>query len=676
MGNCLGRRAGLSCAWCQRAVVPFCECETQSVAAAAPESTTAEAAVLHPGMVEVQHVQPIKSKRRKGLAGRTRSWIQKKWRCKKICPAANEAPLQDPKECTPEKVKEETSPDMENATGEYHHTPVDDPEECTLGSEEEEVASDTEKPAAWCHRRPVEVLQDLILEDIEDDELPRDVEKPAAWCHRRPVEVLQDLILEDIEDDELPRDVEKPAAWCHRRPVEVLQDLILEDIEDDELPRDVEKPAAQYHHRPVEVLQDLVLEDIEDDELPRDVEKPAAWCHRRPVEVLQDLILEDIEDDELLSDVVTVTALNDLSPPEDCRSITTEDDGESSSLAVYEWILENLNSEEDIFPDQQEYPAACPHMKPFQASLSVITEESSSSLSEWMREFVPAVILPGIDSSEEVIAIHKGYSTLLDDGPDLQQEDPSVDAAWVKEATGLQQADQQEYPAPCPHMEPSQGSLSVITEESSSSLSEWTREFVPAVILPGIDSSEEVIAIHKGYSTLLDDGPDLQQEDPSVDAAWVKEATGLQQADQQEYPAACPHMKPFQASLSVITEESSSSLSEWTREFVPAGILPGIESSEEIIAIHKGQSPLWDDELEDSIAGSHQQVKECSKPTEKATKKLKVKKERLFLNYGSMVMLYCSLEVSIRWSYCESRKGEASGPLTCMNSFLRHWKRL
>ncbi|XP_078211629.1 uncharacterized protein LOC103790783 isoform X10 [Callithrix jacchus] len=583
MGNCLGRRAGLSCAWCQRAVVPFCECETQSVAAAAPESTTAEAAVLHPGMVEVQHVQPIKSKRRKGLAGRTRSWIQKKWRCKKICPAANEAPLQDPKECTPEKVKEETSPDMENATGEYHHTPVDDPEECTLGSEEEEVASDTEKPAAWCHRRPVEVLQDLILEDIEDDELPRDVEKPAA----------------------------------------------------------------QYHHRPVEVLQDLVLEDIEDDELPRDVEKPAAWCHRRPVEVLQDLILEDIEDDELLSDVVTVTALNDLSPPEDCRSITTEDDGESSSLAVYEWILENLNSEEDIFPDQQEYPAACPHMKPFQASLSVITEESSSSLSEWMREFVPAVILPGIDSSEEVIAIHKGYSTLLDDGPDLQQEDPSVDAAWVKEATGLQQADQQEYPAPCPHMEPSQGSLSVITEESSSSLSEWTREFVPAVILPGIDSSEEVIAIHKGYSTLLDDGPDLQQEDPSVDAAWVKEATGLQQADQQEYPAACPHMKPFQASLSVITEESSSSLSEWTREFVPAGILPGIESSEEIIAIHKGQSPLWDDELEDSIAGSHQQVKECSKPTEKATKKLKVKKERLFLNYGSMVMLYCSLEVSI-----------------------------
>ncbi|KAK2082294.1 hypothetical protein P7K49_039519 [Saguinus oedipus] len=66
MGNCLGRGACLCCTSCQQAVAPSCECETQSVAAAAPASTTAEPAVLHPGVVEVQHVQPIKSKRHKG----------------------------------------------------------------------------------------------------------------------------------------------------------------------------------------------------------------------------------------------------------------------------------------------------------------------------------------------------------------------------------------------------------------------------------------------------------------------------------------------------------------------------------------------------------------------------------------------------------------------------------
>ncbi|XP_078189082.1 uncharacterized protein C22orf42-like isoform X1 [Callithrix jacchus] len=139
MGNCLGPRAGLSCAWCQEAVAPCCE--TQSVAAAAPASTTAEPAMLHPGVAEVQHVQPIKSKRHKGLADHARSWVQQKWRHKKICPNENEAPVQDPKECTTEKLQEEMSPDIENATSEYHHSPV-------------------------------EVLQDLILEDIEDDEMP------------------------------------------------------------------------------------------------------------------------------------------------------------------------------------------------------------------------------------------------------------------------------------------------------------------------------------------------------------------------------------------------------------------------------------------------------------------------------------------------------------------------
>ncbi|XP_078189088.1 uncharacterized protein LOC118155310 isoform X2 [Callithrix jacchus] len=77
----------------------------------------------------------------RGLADHARSWVQQKWRHKKICPNENEAPVQDPKECTTEKLQEEMSPDIENATSEYHHSPV-------------------------------EVLQDLILEDIEDDEMP------------------------------------------------------------------------------------------------------------------------------------------------------------------------------------------------------------------------------------------------------------------------------------------------------------------------------------------------------------------------------------------------------------------------------------------------------------------------------------------------------------------------
>ncbi|XP_078189070.1 protein FAM153A isoform X3 [Callithrix jacchus] len=54
--------------------------------------------------------------------------------------------------------------------------------------------------------------------------------------------------------------------------------------------------------------------------------------------------------------------------------------------------------------------------------------------------------------------------------------------------------------------------------------------------------------------------------------------------------------------------------------------------------ICSSRKPSWDkfnrtsyshlQELEDSIAGSHRQVEERSKPAEKATKKLKVKKER------------------------------------------------
>ncbi|XP_078209886.1 uncharacterized protein LOC128928122 [Callithrix jacchus] len=181
MGNYLGPRACLIYAWCWEAVA---SCRgTQSVAATPPESTTAEPDFVYAGVVEVQHVQP-KSKRRKGLAGRVRSWVQKRRR-KKNCPTANEAPLQDPKEFTSENLKE-TSPDIEKPAAQYRHCAVQVPE-------------------------------DLILQDMEDHELPRDVEKPAAWCHRRPVEVPQNLILEDIEDDELPRDVEKPATWCHRR---------------------------------------------------------------------------------------------------------------------------------------------------------------------------------------------------------------------------------------------------------------------------------------------------------------------------------------------------------------------------------------------------------------------------------------------------------------------------
>ncbi|KAK2121723.1 hypothetical protein P7K49_003109 [Saguinus oedipus] len=73
MGNCLCSCAGLSCACCEPC--------GHSVALAEP-------AVLHPGVAEVQHVQPLTSKRRK-------------------------APIQDPVECTTERLQEKMSPHME-----------------------------------------------------------------------------------------------------------------------------------------------------------------------------------------------------------------------------------------------------------------------------------------------------------------------------------------------------------------------------------------------------------------------------------------------------------------------------------------------------------------------------------------------------------------------------------
>nr|XP_054097091.1 myosin-9-like isoform X1 [Callithrix jacchus] len=96
MGNCLRPSAGPSCACCGSC--------GQSVT-----STTAEPAVLNPGVVEVQDTQPIKSKRRKGLAGRARSWAAKRRR-KKICRKENEAPVQDPEEGMTEGPLDETSP--------------------------------------------------------------------------------------------------------------------------------------------------------------------------------------------------------------------------------------------------------------------------------------------------------------------------------------------------------------------------------------------------------------------------------------------------------------------------------------------------------------------------------------------------------------------------------------
>ncbi|XP_078195893.1 uncharacterized protein LOC144578055 isoform X1 [Callithrix jacchus] len=126
MGNCLRPSTGPNCACCGPC--------GQSVT-----STTAEPAVLNPGVVEVQDMQPIKSKRRKGLAGRARSWAAKRRR-KKICRKENEAPVQDPEEGTTERPREETSPHVEDAACEYHHPPVQDPEEGTTEGPLEETS--------------------------------------------------------------------------------------------------------------------------------------------------------------------------------------------------------------------------------------------------------------------------------------------------------------------------------------------------------------------------------------------------------------------------------------------------------------------------------------------------------------------------------------------------------
>ncbi|XP_074246808.1 uncharacterized protein LOC104650434 [Saimiri boliviensis] len=283
-----GPRAGLCCACCRQKVVPCCESETRSVAAAGPASTTAEPAMSYPRVVDVQYLRRINSERRKGLAGRAKSWAKKKWKPKKTCRTESEAP-------------------------------VDHPEDFTLGSEEEEVASDMEKPAAQYHHPPVEVLQDLVLEDVEEEELPSVLEKPAAQYHHRPVEVLQDLVLEDVEEEELPSVLEKSVAQYHHRPVEVLQDLVLEDVEEEELPSVLEKPEAQYHHPPVDHPEECPFGS---------------------------------EEEEVASDMNTAAAPSDHPPPEDSRSTTSENDDEFSEVIkrLTEWTLENLNSEEDAFP--------------------------------------------------------------------------------------------------------------------------------------------------------------------------------------------------------------------------------------------------------------------------------------------------------------------------------------
>ncbi|XP_074248634.1 uncharacterized protein LOC141583215 [Saimiri boliviensis] len=128
---------------------------------------------------------------------------------------------------------------------------------------------------------------------------------------------------------------------------------------------------------------------------------------------------------------------------------------------------------------------------------------------------------------------------------------------------------------------------------------------------------------HRILTIVTEKGPALQQEDPSVDTAEDKEAAGLQQADQQEYPAAaCPRREQLQRFLSLVTEESFS-LGKWSfAELFPTVSLPGINSVEQLVAIYKGNSSLSVDELIDSIAGSHQQVGESSKPARRATMNL------------------------------------------------------
>ncbi|XP_074246623.1 uncharacterized protein LOC141582475 isoform X2 [Saimiri boliviensis] len=304
-----GPRAGLCCACCRQKVVPCCESETRSVAAAGPASTTAEPAVSYPRVVDVQYLRRINSERRKGLAGRAKSWVKKKWKPKKTCRTESEAP-------------------------------VDHPEEFTLGSEEE-VASDMEKPAAQYHHRPVEVLQDLVLEDVEEEELPSVLEKPAAQYNHRPVEVLQDLILEDVEEEELPSVLEKPVAQYHHGPVEVLQDLVLEDVEEEELPSVLEKPEAQYHHPPVDHPEECPF-GSEEEEVASDTNTAAAPSDHPPPE---DSRSTTFEDDDKVSSLRGYVSTVDQASTVGLRSWEEEEDLEEQSLyklsqeRVRSWLL-------------------------------------------------------------------------------------------------------------------------------------------------------------------------------------------------------------------------------------------------------------------------------------------------------------------------------------------------
>nr|XP_054096838.1 myosin-9 isoform X1 [Callithrix jacchus]XP_054096841.1 myosin-9 isoform X1 [Callithrix jacchus]XP_054096844.1 myosin-9 isoform X1 [Callithrix jacchus]XP_054096846.1 myosin-9 isoform X1 [Callithrix jacchus]XP_054096848.1 myosin-9 isoform X1 [Callithrix jacchus] len=175
MGNCLCPSAGPSCA--------CCEPRGQSVA-----STTPEPAVLHTGVVEVQDARPGKSKRRKGLAGRARSWAAKRRR-KKICRKENEAPVQDPEEGTTEGPPEETSP-HEDAACEYHHPPVQDPEEGTTQGPPEEtsphVVADMKKriDSVGCLETAEEV-KGQVREDLEGlSQRYEEMENTKTWLQQ------------------------------------------------------------------------------------------------------------------------------------------------------------------------------------------------------------------------------------------------------------------------------------------------------------------------------------------------------------------------------------------------------------------------------------------------------------------------------------------------------------
>nr|XP_054399340.1 uncharacterized protein C22orf42 homolog [Pongo abelii]XP_054399341.1 uncharacterized protein C22orf42 homolog [Pongo abelii]XP_054399342.1 uncharacterized protein C22orf42 homolog [Pongo abelii]XP_054399343.1 uncharacterized protein C22orf42 homolog [Pongo abelii] len=131
---CLGPSGGLNCDSCRPDVGPCHECEIpETVAAAAPASTTAKPAKLDLKAAKAQHMQylslpktPKMPKMPKGLDAHSKRWLKIIWRRHGIWPLENIGPTEDVQASAHSGVEENITSDIEISEAEHDHHLVKD----------------------------------------------------------------------------------------------------------------------------------------------------------------------------------------------------------------------------------------------------------------------------------------------------------------------------------------------------------------------------------------------------------------------------------------------------------------------------------------------------------------------------------------------------------------------